>query len=39
MAKGERAAEVRDLVKNYGSVEAVRGLSLEIEAGECFGWS
>jgi len=34
---GARAAEVRDLVKNYGAVEAVRGLTLEIEAGECFG--
>jgi ABC-2 type transport system ATP-binding protein len=32
-----KAVEVRDLVKNYGAVEAVRGLSLEIEAGECFG--
>jgi len=32
-----RAVEVRDLVKSYGPVEAVRGLSLEIEAGECFG--
>jgi ABC-2 type transport system ATP-binding protein len=32
-----RAVEVRDLVKSYGTVEAVRGLSLEIEAGECFG--
>ena len=37
MATGARAAEVRDLVKNYGTVEAVRGLSLEIETGECFG--
>jgi ABC-2 type transport system ATP-binding protein len=32
-----RAVEVRDLVKRYGTVEAVRGLSIEIEEGECFG--
>jgi ABC-2 type transport system ATP-binding protein len=31
------AVEVRDLVKNYGAVEAVRGLSFDIAAGECFG--
>jgi len=31
------ALAVRDLVKSYGSVEAVRGLSLEIEVGTCFG--
>jgi ABC-2 type transport system ATP-binding protein len=28
---------VRDLVKNYGKVEAVRGISFEINPGECFG--
>ncbi len=28
---------VRDLVKHYGQVEAVRGISFEIAAGECFG--
>jgi ABC-2 type transport system ATP-binding protein len=28
---------VRDLRKSYGAVEAVRGLSFEIRAGECFG--
>jgi ABC-2 type transport system ATP-binding protein len=28
---------VRDLVKHYGRVEAVRGISFEIRAGECFG--
>ena len=32
-----RAVDVRDLVKHYGPVEAVRGLSLGIETGECFG--
>jgi ABC-2 type transport system ATP-binding protein len=31
------AISVRDLVKNYGKVEAVRGVSFDIEAGECFG--
>ena len=33
----EAAAIVRDLRKTYGTVEAVRGLSFTIEAGECFG--
>jgi ABC-2 type transport system ATP-binding protein len=28
---------VRDLVKSYGRVEAVRGISFGIPAGECFG--
>ena len=28
---------VQDLRKSYGAVEAVRGLSFSIEAGECFG--
>ncbi len=32
------AIECHDLRKTYdGKVEAVRGLSLEIQAGECFG--
>jgi ABC-2 type transport system ATP-binding protein len=31
------AISVHDLVKTYGRVEAVRGLSFEILAGECFG--
>ena len=33
----EDAVEVRDLFKSYGEVEAVRGISFEIPAGECFG--
>jgi ABC-2 type transport system ATP-binding protein len=33
----DTAVVVRDLWKKYGSVEAVRGLSFEIPAGECFG--
>jgi ABC-2 type transport system ATP-binding protein len=31
------AIEVRDLHKAYGSVEAVRGVSFEVEQGEVFG--
>jgi ABC-2 type transport system ATP-binding protein len=31
------AVSVRDLVKHYGRVEAVRGLGFEIARGECFG--
>jgi ABC-2 type transport system ATP-binding protein len=34
---GTPAVAVRDLRKSYGAVEAVRGLSFEIPAGECFG--
>lgn len=29
--------EIRDLRKRYGSVEAIKGLSLEVERGEFFG--
>ena len=29
--------EVRDLAKSYGSVEALRGVSFFVEAGEVFG--
>jgi ABC-2 type transport system ATP-binding protein len=31
------AIRCRGLVKRYGDVEAVRGLDLEVRAGECFG--
>jgi len=31
------AISVSGLVKNYGTVEAVRGISFEIGSGECFG--
>jgi ABC-2 type transport system ATP-binding protein len=33
----DTAIAVRDLVKTYGKVEAVRGLSFDIAVGECFG--
>ena len=33
----EAAIEVRDLRKDYGPVEAVRGVSFEVERGEVFG--
>ena len=36
-ASGASAVTVRDLRKSYGAVEAVRGISLDIPAGECFG--
>ena len=31
------AISVRDLRKSYGGVEAVRGISFEVAAGEVFG--
>jgi ABC-2 type transport system ATP-binding protein len=34
---GGAAVQVRELRKSYGAVEAVRGISFEIEAGRCFG--
>jgi ABC-2 type transport system ATP-binding protein len=36
-ASGAPAVTVRDLRKSYGTVEAVRGISLDIPVGECFG--
>ncbi len=33
----QRPLEVQNLVKSYGSVEAVKGVSFEIEPGEIFG--
>src|ERR1700704_3303864 len=38
MSSMAAAVQCRDLRKTYdGKVEAVRGLNLEIQAGECFG--
>jgi ABC-2 type transport system ATP-binding protein len=34
----EQVISVRDLVKTYGKVEAVRGIDLEVGAGEIFGF-
>jgi ABC-2 type transport system ATP-binding protein len=34
---GEPAIRVRELCKSYGDVEAVRGIDLDIDAGEVFG--
>jgi ABC-2 type transport system ATP-binding protein len=36
-ASGAPALSVRDLRKSYGPLEALRGISLEIHTGECFG--
>ena len=38
MAESAHAIEVRGLVKRYGSFLALRGLDLEIESGESFGF-
>jgi ABC-type transporter Mla maintaining outer membrane lipid asymmetry ATPase subunit MlaF len=35
-AVGQAAVQVRGLVKSYGSVQAVRGIDLEIRRGEIF---
>jgi len=32
------AVEVRDLVKSYGQIEAVRGIGFEVRPGETFGF-
>ena len=34
---GEPIIQVEDLYKNYGDVEAVRGVSFAVEEGEVFG--
>jgi ABC-2 type transport system ATP-binding protein len=36
MGNGETAVRVRGLVKSYGDVQAVRGIDLDIQAGEIF---
>jgi ABC-2 type transport system ATP-binding protein len=33
-----KAVETRDLVKRYGDVEAIKGITLDIEEGEIFGF-
>jgi ABC-2 type transport system ATP-binding protein len=33
----DHSIEIRDLVRRYGEIEAVRGLTLEIRGGEVFG--
>lgn len=35
--KGECIISVKDLVKNYGNFQAVRGISFEVNEGEIFG--
>src|SRR3954468_17800225 len=35
--QNSQAIRCRDLVKDYGTVRAVDGLNLEVQAGECFG--
>jgi len=32
------AISIRDLSKSYGSIEAVRGISLDVARGEVFGF-
>src|SRR5258708_5786406 len=34
---GSRSSGARGLYKRYGAIEAVRGIDLDIEAGEIFG--
>ncbi len=34
---GDSAIHIRDLRKNYGAIEAVRGVDLDIQRGEIFG--
>jgi ABC-type multidrug transport system ATPase subunit len=35
---GPLAVEVTGLAKNYGEIEAVRGISFEVRSGEVFGF-
>src|SRR2546428_10955481 len=35
---GQAMIEVRDLTKTFGAVEAVRGISLRVDAGEIVGF-
>jgi ABC-2 type transport system ATP-binding protein len=37
MAKGDVIISVNNLVKNYGSFQAVKGISFEVKEGEIFG--
>ena len=37
IALGSVAIRIRDLVKRYGAVEAVRGICLDVHEGEIFG--
>src|SRR6266481_3009074 len=37
-SNGRHAIAVRDLVKNYDDVEAVRGVGFEVATGEVFGF-
>src|ERR1700757_3475558 len=36
--QGENAIEVRDLVRRFGELEAVRGVSFDVAPGEIFGF-
>ncbi|HMW37572.1 MAG TPA: ATP-binding cassette domain-containing protein, partial [bacterium] len=37
MSERKKIVQVRDLKKNYGSFEAVRGISFDVYEGEIFG--
>ncbi len=38
MKKETPVIEIRDLVRRYGRTEAVNGLSLEVQRGQCYGF-